>query len=148
MRPRQKRRGIGELLSVIIVMAITIVAALVVYSMVMQRVSQLGNSPGIEIENIQLSNGILTVSVKNSGSYEFSSITMQVIYNGQAQTIAPLGSSSGSAQETLGMNVAPGESVSAAFALNESVGGTYTVIIVGSYGSGQSYTITGNVVAS
>lgn len=144
-----KRKGIGELLAVIIVIAITIVAGLLVYSIVMGKVSLFGNSPGLQIENAQFSNGVLTLSVKNTGSYTFSAVTVQVIYNGQAQTITPLGSSSGgSDQETLAINLQPGQSASQTYTLSETVGGTYTVIVQGQYGSGASFTVSTNVVAS
>ncbi len=139
---QRKRKSIGELLAVIIVIAITIVAGLVVYSIVMGKVSLFGNSPGLEIENAQLSNGVLTVSVKNTGSYTFSTVTIQVIYNGGTVTITPLNGSSNS----IATSLQPGQSASGTYTLSETVGGTYTIIITGEYGNGQSFTVSTNVV--
>ena len=146
---RRGKKGIGELLAVIIVIAITIVAGLVLYSFVMGKISMFGNSPGLQIENAQITNGVIILTVKNTGAYTFSSITFQLYVNGQ-----PLGSSQSFSLPSGGL--APGQSVAYTGAFSsvagsgqyEQPGTVYTIVITGVYGSGQTYTVSTNVVGT
>ncbi len=143
----RRRRAIGELLSVIIVIAITIIAGLVLYSFVMGKISLFGNSPGLQIENAQITSGIVIVSVKNTGTYTFSNISFQIYLNGQAlggpqQIPLPSG------------GLGPGQtasftgSFSAITGQAEQMGSIYTVVLTGRFGGAQTFTITTSVVAS
>ncbi len=143
----KRKKGIGELLAVIIVIAITIVAGLVLYSFVMGKISMFGNSAGLEIENAQITNGVIILSVKNTGSYTFSNISFQIYENGET-----LGSSQAMSLPSGGL--APGQSASytgsfsSLSGTDEQPGTVYTIVITGGYGSGQTYTISTNVVAT
>ena len=142
-----RKKGIGELLAVIIVIAITIVAGLVLYSFVMGKISMFGNSAGLQIENAQITNGVMIVSVKNTGTYTFSSVAFQVYQDGSA-----LGSSQQISLPSGGL--APGQSASytgsfsSVTGSSEQPGNVYTIIITGTYGNGQTYTISTNVVGT
>ncbi|MDP7976686.1 MAG: hypothetical protein RAK25_06110 [TACK group archaeon] len=138
----KSRKGIGELLAVIIVIAITIVAGLVLYSFVMGKISIFGNSPGLEIENAQITNGVLIISIKNTGSYAFSSVSYQIY---PSSGLTP---SSGSLSLPAS-GLQPGQSVAYTNQISGTqTGSVYTIVITGDYGNGQTYTVSTNVVAS
>ena len=137
---RHKRRGIGELLAVIIVIAITIVAGLVLYSFVMGKISLFGNSPGLEISNAEMTNGVLVLDVKNTGTYSFTHVAYQIY---PASGISPSGG------PVDGNMLAPGQTASYTAQISGTVtGNTYTITVTGTYGNGQNYTISTNVVAT
>ncbi|MGC9209494.1 MAG: archaellin/type IV pilin N-terminal domain-containing protein [Nitrososphaeria archaeon] len=144
---RRRRRAIGELLSVIIVIAITIVAGLVLYSFVMGKISLFGNSPGLQIENAQITDGVVIVSVKNTGSYSFSNVSIQIYLNGQALggpqqiPLPPGGLGPGQTASFTG-------SFSAITGEAEQIGSLYTIVVTGRFGGSQTFTVSAGVVAS
>ena len=146
-RVRHRKKGIGELLAVIIVIAITIVAGLVLYSFVMGKISMFGNSAGLEVETAQITNGVVLLTVKNTGTYTFTQISFKIYINGAQQ---------GSAQ-TISLpsgGLAPGQSASftgsfsSITGTSEQPGTVYTIVITGTYGNNQNYTVSTNVVGT
>ncbi len=138
----RKQRSIADILAVLIVICITIVAGVALYSMVMGKVSMFGNSAGLKIENAEITNGLVIITVKNTGTYTFSSVTFTVYYNGE-----PVSWLSG---VTLASNLAPGQSASPSSppAFSETVGATYTIVVTGTYNSGQTYTTSISIIGS
>jgi P pilus assembly chaperone PapD len=129
---RQKRRAIGELLAALIVIGITIVAGVVVYDVVFGRLNTIGYTPGISIQEATIANGQAFVTVKNTGTYTLSSVTVTIYYNGQS-----VGTGSGG-------SIAPGQTVAISpitlSGFTYQPGETFTVYVVANYNGGQTST--------
>jgi len=143
-RLHKKERGIADILAVLIVIGITVVAGVALYSMVMGKVSVFGNSAGIGVETAEVTNNMLIITIKNTGSYTFSSVSYTV-YSGGSSVL------SGSFSLPSG-GLAPWQSVSAVASFSSSnpevVGNSYTIVITATYGNGQTYTTSVTVVGS
>ena len=141
---RKKERGIADILAVLIVIAITVVAGVALYSMVMGKVSVFGNSAGIEVETAEVTNNMLIITIKNTGSYTFSSVSYAVYSSGLSVLSGSFSLPSG--------GLAPSEAVSAVQQFSSSnpeiVGASYTIVITGTYNNGQTYTTSVTVVGS
>ncbi len=139
-----KQRGIADILAVLIVIGITIVAGVALYSMVMGKVSMFGNSAGLEIQNSEITNNMAIITVKNTGTYTFSSVSYTVYSGGSSVLSGGFSLPSG--------GLAPGQSVSTVQQFSSSnpevVGNSYTIVITGTYTNGQTYTTSVTVVGS
>ncbi len=139
-----KQRGIADILAVLIVIGITIVAGVALYSMVMGKVSVFGNSAGLGVENAQVTNNMVIITVKNTGTYTFSGVSYTVYSSGSSVLSGSFNVPSG--------GLAPGQSVSAVQQFPSSnpeiAGNSYTIVITGTYGSGQAYTTSISVIGS
>ena len=144
MKIYMKQRGIADILAVLIVIGITVVAGVALYSTVMGKVSVFGNSAGIEVETAQVTNNMLIITVKNTGTYTFSSVSYTVYSGGSSVLSGSFSLPSGGLE--------PGESVSAVQQFSssnpETFGASYTIVITGTYNNGQTYTTSVTVVGS
>jgi len=130
-----KKRGIGELLSALIIIGITIIAGIVVYDVLFARMNTIGYTAGISIQDATISNGMAMITVKNTGTYTLTGVSVWIYYNGQE-----VGSGSYSG------NINPGQTV-AIFPISLSASGytyqpgqNFTVYVYATYSGGQVVT--------
>lgn len=89
----------------------------------------------------------MLLTVKNTGSYTFSTVSYQIYQGGSSQD-----NSQNMSLPTGGLG--PGQSDSNTSSFNsitgsqKTVGDIYTIVVTGVYGNGQTYTVSTNVVAS
>jgi len=134
-----KQRGIGELLSALIIIGITIIAGIVVYDVLFARMNTIGYTAGISIQDATISHGMAFITVKNTGTYTLTGVSVIIYGNGQN---AGEGSYSG--------NIKPGQTVAippfTVFASGNPAyqpGETFTVYVKATYSGGQvSTTVT------
>ncbi len=145
MSINRKQRGIADILAVLIVIGITIVAGVALYSMVMGKVSVFGNSAGIEVENAEVTNNMVIMTIKNTGTYTFSSVSYNVYSNGASVL-------SGSFSSLPSGGLGPGQTTQTVQSFGSSnsevVGDSYTIVITGTYNNGQTYTTSVTVIGS
>jgi len=136
-----KKRGIGELLSALIIIGITIIAGIVVYDVLFARMNTIGYTAGISIQESTIANGMAFITVKNTGTYTLTSVSVSIYYNGQS---VGTGSYSG--------NINPGQTVAispislSASGYTYQPGQTFTVYVTANYNGGQvsaSVTVVG-----
>ncbi len=146
MSLKRKQRSIADILAVLIVIGITIVAGVALYSLVMGKVSVLGNSAGVTVENSEITNNMLIITVKNTGTYTLTTVTYDVYNDGTSVLSGNFAIPTG--------GLAPGETTSPStpptFSTStpEVVGASYTIVITGTYSSGQTYSTSVNVIGS
>jgi len=127
-----KKRGIGELLSALIIIGITIIAGVVVYDVLFARMNTIGYTAGISVESSTISNGQAFITVKNTGTYTLTGVSVTIYYNGQN-----VGSGSYSGNINPGQTVAipPISLTSSGFTYQP--GDTFTVYVNATYSGGQ-----------
>ncbi len=135
---QHSKRAIGELLGAIIVISVTIIAGVLVYGVVMGRISTIGYTAEISINSATVVNDQAFVTVKNTGTYTLSSGTVTVYYSGNSVGFANFG------------QIAPGQTVSVMTSLSAS-GFTYSpreefTIYVNATSAGGSTTATTAVI--
>jgi P pilus assembly chaperone PapD len=127
----RKKRGIGELLAALIIIGITIIAGVVVYDVLFARMNTIGYTPGVTIQESTIANDQAFITVKNTGTYTISSVSVTVYYNGQSVGTG----SSGSMQP--GQTVAISPITLSASGFTYQPGETFTVYVTANYNGGQ-----------
>jgi len=128
----KKKRGIGELLSALIIIGITIIAGIVVYDVLFARMNTIGYTAGISIQDSTISNGMAFITVKNTGTYTLTSVSVTIYYNGQQ-----VGSGSYSGNINPGQTVAISPISLSAPGYTYQPGQTFTVYATANYNGGQ-----------
>jgi len=136
-----KQRGIGELLSALIIIGITIIAGIVVYDVLFARMNTIGYTADISIQDATIENGMAYITVKNTGTYTLTGVSASVYYSGKI-----LG------EQTYSGTIKPGQTVaiqpislySAGYVwYTYEPGQTFTVYVNASYSGGHvSTTVT------
>ena len=127
-----KKKGIGELLSALIIIGITIIAGVVVYDVLFARMNTIGYTAGISVQSSTISNGQAFITVKNTGTYTLTGVSVTIYYNGQN-----VGSGSYSG------NINPGETIVispislGASGYTYQPGQAFTVYVTATYSGGQ-----------
>jgi len=130
-----KKRGIGELLSALIIIGITIIAGIVVYDVLFARMNTIGYTAGISIQDATISHGMAFITVKNTGTYTLTGVSASIYYHGKL-----LGSGSYSGNIKPGQTaVIPPISLTASGYINYAYqpGQTFTVYVNATYSGGQ-----------
>ena len=128
----KKKRGIGELLSALIIIGITIIAGIVVYDVLFARMNTIGYTAGISIQDSTISNGMAFITVKNTGTYTLTGVSVTIYYNGQS-----VGSGSYSGNINPGQTVAISPISLSAPGYTYQPGQTFTIYVTATYNSGQ-----------
>jgi len=128
----RKKRGIGELLAALIIIGITVIAGVVVYDVLFARMNTIGYTPGVSIQESTISNGMAFITVKNTGTYTLTGVSVAVYYNGKQ---VGSGSYSGSMQP--GQTVAISPISLSASGFTYQPGETFTVYVTATYNGGQ-----------
>jgi len=128
----KKKRGIGELLAALIMIAITIIAGIVVYDVLFARMNTIGYTAGISIQDSTISNGVAFITVKNTGTYTLTGVSVTIYYNGQQ-----VGSGSYSGNINPGQTVAISPISLSASGYTYQPGQTFTVYVTATYSGGQ-----------
>ena len=126
-----KKRGIGELLSALIIIGITIIAGIVVYDVLFARMNAIGYTAGISIQDATISNGVVMITVKNTGTFTLTSVSVSIYSNGQSVW-------SGSYSETINpgqTSTIPPISLSAS-GYSYQPGQTFTIYVSAQYSGG------------
>ena len=128
------------MLAVIIMLALTIVAGAFVYEAFFNKANSYSNTASINIDNAQISNGELVMTVKNLGSITFTTLSVTVYSGGSVVTI-----SGGSFSPS---TLSPGQTAVYTGSLSETVGASYLIEVEGTSTSAGSVvgtiTITGS----
>ncbi len=137
MEGLKRRKSISEMLGVIILLALVVVAGAFVYTVFFGRANTLANSPSIEIESASIQGGVLTITVKNTGTTALSGITVSIY--------SP-GSSSAAASGSISGTLSPGATGSGTITFTETPGTTYTVVVQATPLSGGSVSASTQVI--
>jgi len=127
-----KKRGIGELLSALIIIGITIIAGVVVYDVLFARMNTIGYTAGISIQSSTISQGMAMITVKNTGTYTLTSVSAWIYNNGQ---LVGSGSYSGNINPGQTVAIPPISLTSSGFTYQP--GDTFTVYVNATYNGGQ-----------
>jgi len=127
-----KKMGIGELLSALIIIGITIIAGIVVYDVLFARMNTIGYTAGISIQDATISQGMALITVKNTGTYVLTSVSVTIYYNGQN-----VGSGSYSGNINPGQTVAIQPISLGASGYTYQPGQTFIVYVTATYSGGQ-----------
>lgn len=138
---RPRGRAISEMLAVIILLALTIVAGVAVYQIFMGKSTVASATTAISIRSVDISgaNGVMTITVQNTGSNVIKSITVTVYRGGSTVSISPGGSST--------VSLTPGRTWSQVFTGSFVSGDRYTVTVKASSNTGSSTIATATVTA-
>ena len=128
-----RRRAISEMLGVIILLAITMVAAALVYQIFIGKANIAASAPALSIQSATISGSVLTITVQNTGTATVSNFQVTV-YN-------PLGGSMDISPQTPGglqpSPLAPGQTASGVYTCQDFTPGVqYRVVVTASYNSG------------
>jgi len=136
-----KKRGIGELLSALIIIGITIIAGIVVYDVLFARMNTIGYTAGISIQDSTISQGMAMITVKNTGTYTLTSVSVTIYYNGNS---VGTGKYSGTIKPGQTVAISPITLAPSGFIhYTYQPGQTFTVYVNASYSGGQvSTTVT------
>ncbi|BBE42052.1 archaellin/type IV pilin N-terminal domain-containing protein [Conexivisphaera calida] len=137
-----RRKAISEMLAVIILLALTVVAGVLVYQIFTGKAGVASTNTAISIQSAYISgeNGVMTLTVQNTGSNIINSVTVQVYQNGkQVLQQSPSLPSNG---------IPPGQSWSETFTGSFTPGEQYTIIVQASSSTGSSTTATVTVTAN
>jgi len=127
-----KKRGIGELLSALIIIGITIIAGVVVYDVLFARMNTIGYTAGISVQSSTIANDQAFITVKNTGTYTLTGVSVTIYYNGQN-----VGSGSYSGTITPGQTVVISPITLGGSGYNYEPGQTFTVYVTATYSGGQ-----------
>ena len=138
----RQRRAISPIIATILVVAMTIVAAGVLYTYFTTTASRAQNTTQIQIQaSLVVPNGSGagegTVSITNSGSIELTAL--QITANGFTSTPNPIASSSSA------LTIAPGGGTSYTFTSSGAISGnSYSITVVATFANGatQSQVVT------
>ncbi len=136
----RNKKAISEMIATIILIGIAIVAGAFVYTYFFGRVNSIGNTAAVEIESANIVNSQLIITIKNTGTYTFSSIATPALYSGGSAVSISSGSFSSS-------TLSPGMTTSGVFSFSETAGNTYTIIVTATY-SGGTTSSTVSVIGS
>ncbi len=149
-----KQKSISEMLAVIILLALVVVAGAFVYNVFFGRANTLTSNPSIQITSASLQGGVLTITVKNTGTVAFSTITVELYEAGGSPVNPATSSGSSSPQWTIpistnGGQLAPGQTASWSepYGSNVQSGNTYTVVVTAQTSSGQQVSTSTQVIA-
>jgi len=134
------RRALSEMLAVIIILAMTIVAGAFVYETFFNKANSYANTAALSIDSATISNNMLVMTVKNSGSMTFTSLSVSV-YTGGSVVLGPSYSFSPS-------SLSPGQTSVYTGSLSESVGATYLITVEGVSSSAGNVVATVSIVGS
>jgi len=134
------RRAISPLIATIILIAITVAAGLMIYSMFLSTSSILGAKGQVSVENVKLvkdSGGSVTfaITIKNTGNKPVAANGLSIKLAGQDVSVS------------LSNPLQPGQSISAVTEAPQIqagyvVGNTYTVAISATFTDGSSFSDT------
>ena len=138
----RRRKAISEMLAVIILLALAVVAGVLVYQIFMGKAGVASSNTAISIQSAYISgeNGVMTITIQNTGSSIINSITVAVYQNGNAVSISPSGPQS--------VTITPGNSWSQIFTGSFTPGEPYTIIVTATSNTGGTTTQTVTVTAS
>ncbi len=137
-----RRKAISEMLAVIILLALTVVAGVLVHQIFTGKAGVASSSTAVSIQSAYISgeNGVMTLTMQNTGSSIISSVTVSVYQNGnQVSQLSPSLPSNG---------IPPGQSWSGTFTGSFTSGEQYTIIVQASSNTGSSTTSTVTVTAN
>ena len=137
---RGNRRAISEMLAVIIMLALTVVAGAFVYQVFFNKANSYSNTASINIDNAQISNNELVMTVKNLGSITFTTLSVTVYSGGSQVTI--------SGGSFLPSTLSPGQTAVYTGSLSESVGASYLIEVEGTSTSAGSVVATITITGS
>jgi hypothetical protein len=137
-----RRKAISEMLGVIILLSLTIVAGVLVYQIFTGKSNVASSATAISIQSATISgvNGVMTITVQNTGTTTIQSLSVMV-YGSGGSTVSVSGSFSPNS------NLAPGLTSSGAFTGSFSTGAQYTVVVTAT-AAGGSTTAVAVVTAS
>ena len=138
-----KRKALAEMLGVIILLAITVVAGAFVYEIFFNKGGLYSNVSTINIQDGVISNNEVILTIKNTGTTSFTSMTVTAYQDGSSTTVAnptwtPAFGTAG---------VAPGTTVVYMGTITETVGASYLIVVTATSPNGgtveSTITITG-----
>ena len=142
-----RRRAISEMLGVIILLSLTIVAGVLVYQIFTGKSNVASSATAISIQSATISgeNGVMTVTVQNTGTSVINSINVTVYQSGSKVSVT--------GSFTPSSNVAPGQTASGTFTGSFTPGTQYTIVVTAATststsGSYSTTTATAVVTAS
>ncbi|WP_174448695.1 archaellin/type IV pilin N-terminal domain-containing protein [Conexivisphaera calida] len=137
-----RRKAISEMLAIIILLALTVVAGVLVYQIFTGKAGVASTNTTVSIQSAYISgeNGVMTLTIQNTGSNIINSLTVTVYQGGSTVSISPGGSQS--------VSITPGSSWSGTFTGSFTPGTQYTIIVQASSSTGSSTTATVTVTAN
>jgi len=140
--PLSRRRAISEMLAVIILLSLTIVAGVLVYQIFTGKANVASSATAVSIQSLTISgeNGVMTITVQNTGTSTIQSLQVKVYQSGGA-AVAVNGQFSPP-------SIAPGQTTSGTFTGNFAPGQQYTVVVTATAAGGSTTTATATVTAS
>jgi hypothetical protein len=140
--PLSRRKAISEMLAVIILLSLTIVAGVLVYQIFTGKANVASSATAVSIQSVTISgeNGVMTITVQNTGTSTIQSLSVTV-YSGGGSTVSLSGSFTPS-------SIAPGQTASGTFTGSFSPGAQYTVVVTATAAGGSTTTATATVTAS
>jgi len=138
-----RRRAISEMLGVIILLSLTIVAGVLVYQIFTGKSNVASSATALSIQSATISgeNGVMTVTVQNTGTSVISSISIQVYQSG-GSTVTVNGAFSPPS------SITPGQTASGTFTGSFTPGTQYTIVVTATSSTGSTTTATAVVTAS
>jgi len=129
------------MLGVIILLSLTIVAGVLVYQIFTGKSNVASSATALSIQSAAISgeNGVMTVTVQNTGTSVINSISIEVYQGGSTVTVK--GSFSPS-------TITPGQTASGTFTGSFAPGTQYTVVVTATSSTGSTTTATAVVTAS
>ncbi|MFP3209590.1 MAG: hypothetical protein RXR82_07880 [Nitrososphaeria archaeon] len=140
--PLSRRKAISEMLAVIILLSLTIVAGVLVYQIFTGKANVASGATAVSIQSVTISgeNGVMTITVQNTGTTTIQSLNVTV-YGSGGSTVSLSGSFTPS-------SIAPGQTASGTFTGSFSPGAQYTVVVTATAAGGSTTTATATVTAS
>lgn len=137
---RKEMRGISPLIATLILVAATVAGGAIVYSVMQGQASRLGGGANLEITNADIivagSARLATVTVRNTGSVNLTSVTATITVDSGSAASIDLGS------------IAPGTSASGENTSGSwTAGKAYIVKVAGTAADGSTVTRSVSVIA-